>query len=228
MITLQDLQAFEADTAAVVPGFRIAWKNESTFQKLVGLFAKPFNPDYCTKYTTTIGSTVYFPSRQFYELDPRRSFAILAHERVHLLDSKKHPFWFPVSYAFPQILFLPLVVMGVVLAFFVGWWSLLAFGLALVTLGPWPAPGRVHWEQRGYAMSMACAFWLFGGILSFQKESIRKQFLGWAYFRMSWREAAVDDWLSRTEKSIRSGVLPVIDSTYGDVLKFLRASGNVS
>lgn len=221
----QDLKAFEADTAAVVPGFRIAWKDESAFQKLVGWFAKLFNPDYMSRYTTTLGSTVWFPSKSFYEKDPAHSFAILAHERVHLLDSKALPVWFQFSYGLPQLLALPLLVAGVVLAFFVGWWSLFAFGLALASLGPWPAPWRTHWEQRGYAMSLACAFWLTGDISPERKDGIRKQFLGWAYFRMSWNEKAINTWLDQTERSIRNGTLPVVDSVYGDVLQFLRARG---
>lgn len=74
-------------------------------------------------------------------------------------------------------------------------------------------------------MSLACAFWLTGDISPERKDGIRKQFLGWAYFRMSWNEKAINTWLDQTERSIRNGTLPVVDSVYGDVLQFLRARG---
>lgn len=220
-----DLQAFEADTAKLVPGFTIAWKDESTFQKVAGWFAKVFNPAYMTSYTTTFYPKVWFPTKAFYEKDPTHSFLILAHERVHLLDTKKQPLWFRFSYVFPQILAVPLVLAGIALAFVVGGWSLIAFTLALACLPPWPAPWRVHWEQRGYAMSIACGFWLTGDIPLARRESIRKQFLGMAYFKMAWNEKAIDDWLDQVERSVRNGTLAAGDEVYGAVLQFLRERG---
>src|SRR3972149_2389369 len=49
-----------------------------------------FNKDFKTNFITTIGSTVYFPSRQY--LEDRKSFnsiVIMAHEFVHASDSNK-------------------------------------------------------------------------------------------------------------------------------------------
>jgi len=225
---LEDLRAFEADTAGLVPGFQLGWKDQSKMQKLLGWVMKPFNPEYLTKYTTTFSPKVWFPTQTFYEGNPTHSFVILAHERVHLLDTKVSPLWFRFSYIAPQVLAIPLLLLGAALAFFVGWWSLIAFGLGLVCLGPWPAPGRVHWEKRGYAMSMAATFWLTGSIPSATRDSIRKQFLGKAYYFMAWGPALLDDWLDQTERSIRNGTLAGGDEAYGAVLRFLRSRGKTT
>jgi len=222
---LADLRAFEADTASVVPGFQLAWKDQSSFQKLLGAIMKPFNPNFMTSYTTTFYPKVFFPTKERYEGNPDSSFTTLAHERVHLLDTKASPLWFRLSYVYPQVLSVPLLLAGGVLAFFFGWWSLIAFGLGLACLAPWPAPGRVHWEQRGYAMTMAVTFWLTGDIPFARKDSIRKQFLTMAYFKMAWSTKAIDKWLSDTETSIRNGTLAANDPVYGDVLKFLQSRG---
>jgi hypothetical protein len=225
---LEDLRAFEADTAALVPGFQLGWKDQSRTQKFLGWAAKLFNPEYLSRYTTTVYPKVWFPTQAFYEKDPTHSFVILAHERAHLLDTKASPVWFRFSYAAPQILVLPLLLLGVVLAFLVGWWALPLFVLALACLGPWPAPGRVHWEERGYAMTMATTFWLTGNIPSPMKDSIRNQFLGMAYFRMAWGSTSVNEWLDATERAIRNGTLASGDEVYGAVLRFLRTRGKTT
>jgi len=222
---LTDLRAFEADTAAIVPGFQLAWKDKSSSQKLLGAIMKPFNPGFMTSYTTTFYPKVYFPTQERYESDPTRSFMTLAHERVHLLDTKASPLGFRLSYIYPQVLFVPFVIVGVVLAVFFGWWSLIAFGLGLLCLAPWPSPGRVRLEQRGYAMSLATLYWLTGDISFARKDSIRKQFLTMAYFKMSWSPKAIDKWLTDTEVAIRNGTLAANDPVYGDVLKFLQSRG---
>jgi hypothetical protein len=222
---LTDLRAFEADTAAVVPGFKLDWKNTSSFHKLLGLIMKPFNPGYMTSYTTTFYPKVWFPTQESYEKDPGRSLITLAHERVHLLDTKASPLWFRLSYALPQALLIPFLITGTVLAFFFGWWSLIAFGLGLACLAPWPSSGRVRLEQRGYAMSMAVLFWLTGDIPFERKDSIRKQFLSMAYYKMAWSPGAIDKWLEATDRSIRNGTLAAGDEVYGSVLRFLQSRG---
>jgi hypothetical protein len=222
---LADLRAFEADTAAVVPGFKLDWKDKSSFQKLLGAIMKPFNPNFMTSYTTTFYPKVWFPTQAGYESDPARSFTTLAHERVHLLDTMASPLGFRLSYIYPQVLAVPLLLAGAALAFFFGLWSLIAFGLGLACLAPWPSPGRVRLEQRGYAMSMAVVFWLTGEIPFARKDSIRKQFLSMAYYKMSWDAKGIDAWLAHAEVSIRNGTLAANDPTYGDVLKFLQGRG---
>jgi len=82
-----------------IPGFQIKFKNRSKFQIYLGRFAGIFKIDY-DNFATTIGTkTVWFPTPGSLWDNPTSSIATLLHEWVHLYDWKKHPIWFPVSYA---------------------------------------------------------------------------------------------------------------------------------
>jgi hypothetical protein len=120
-VGFSQLRRFEDVVRAEIPGFRIAFKNETWHQKVIGLLLRPFNPKYMEKYTTTLSPVVYFPSRDFYESNPASSFAILAHEYVHLVDTKRHPVWFRLSYLFPQLLALVFWLVFTVLTGFNVW-----------------------------------------------------------------------------------------------------------
>lgn len=214
-----DLRAFETDTAKLVPGFQLAWKDKDRTQQFIGWLAKLFNPDYLTKYTSTFSPKVYFPSQARYEANPTSSFRTLAHERVHLLDTT---WWFRISYILPQVLALPLLLCGAVLAFFVGWWALVPVVLGLACVAPWPSPWRVHWERRGYAMSLAIRFWMIGDIGVEAKEGVAGQFTKSSYYFMSWSKAETAKWVAEVEVAIRNGTL-VEDETYGSVYRFLKS-----
>lgn len=104
------LARFEDTLRQTVPSFRVRFKNESLSQKVIAILSGLFNPGYMTDYTTTFGTTVYFPSREFYRDDPEESFLLLAHEFTHMCDEKDDR-WYKLKYAFPQILVLiPLLV----------------------------------------------------------------------------------------------------------------------
>ena len=110
-LALADLRAFEETLQTKVPGFKVKFKDESTFMKVLGFLSFPFNPKFMGSYTTTIGKTVYFPSRAGYEASPGKSFRTLAHEFVHMWDGG---LWFSLSYLFPQVLaVIPLLVFAV-------------------------------------------------------------------------------------------------------------------
>jgi len=234
-VDINILRKFEADINRWVPGFKVCFKNESWFMLTLGFLVWPFNPGFMDQYVTTLGKTIWFPNFGYYSKDPEASFTVLAHEYVHLYDSRRFPGWFQVSYMFPQILVaLPLLVyawlagwhswlmlvpiLGYVLgcavvqrsmAAFIaiitsalaativtsflltGWETLvLVGGLALVA--PWPAPGRVHWEKRGYAMSIAVRMWLSGRPPSPDSLAyFERQFTGSNYFLMAWRAAPI-------------------------------------
>lgn len=107
------LHAFKAKVDGLFPGFNIRFKNESFFMKVLGFFVSPFNPTYMTDFVTTIGKTVYFPSRTTFEQDVWQRLQVLAHEFVHVHDGDKH-WWFSPSYMFPQVLaVIPLLAFGV-------------------------------------------------------------------------------------------------------------------
>lgn len=136
-----------------VPGFRVAFKDQSRLMKVLGFLMYPFNPKFMDTFTTTLGNTVYFPTRAYYEDHVEHSFRTLAHEYVHLWDAKQSS-WFNLSYAFPQVLavlpflgfgvlawphswLLLISVIGYVIAAFVarrsliGFWATFGFAVAL-------------------------------------------------------------------------------------------------
>jgi hypothetical protein len=123
----ETLGAFETFIREQIPGFEVAFKNESKLMSFLSFLSSPFNSEFLTSYTTTWGKKVYFPDKVFYEKDPARSLWILAHEYVHLWDSKQSPVKFKLSYAFPQLLvLLPLLAFGI-LAWPHGWIVALPF-----------------------------------------------------------------------------------------------------
>lgn len=127
------------------PDFQVKYKNQDTLMKILGALMF-FNPNFMKLYTTTIGHTVYVPSEEFAQKPEFTS--ILIHECTHMYDNKRLGLLFDLGYLFPQILFLP-----VLLLFFVLSWKIV-LPLALLTLVPLPAPWRANLERRAYFVSM--------------------------------------------------------------------------
>lgn len=126
-IDLNTLRAFEVAIVKDIPGFKVVFKDRSKFMKFLGFLMYPFNDGFMTKFTTTIGDTVYFPSVSHYVNNPGPRLQTLAHEYVHLRDARDHPWTFKLSYLFPQILVvIPLIVFAV-LAWPHSWLVLLPF-----------------------------------------------------------------------------------------------------
>ncbi len=123
----ETLTAFEAVIRKEVPEFKVAFKDESKLMAVLGFLSYPFNSAFMERYTTTWGNTVYFPSKAFYLDKPGPSFRILAHEFVHLCDSKRHPVTFKSSYMFPQLLALLPLLAYAILAWPHSWIVLLPF-----------------------------------------------------------------------------------------------------
>ena len=100
VISQEDVDALEAALAAELPGFRIAYKDESAGQRAIGRLLRPFNRTYLTQYTTVFGRTVWMPSRAWRDRQsPRSLWALLRHEAVHLRDMRRFPVLFQLSYA---------------------------------------------------------------------------------------------------------------------------------
>jgi hypothetical protein len=221
---LTTLNEFEEDTRTFIPGFSIKWKANSLTHKLLGGFLF-FNPKYMTGYVTTFYPSVYFPSKSSYEKNPMNSLMVLAHERVHLLDSIRYGVWFKASYLLPQVLFAPLLLGSVVcLLSSLKWVSLLLLILGLVALIPWPSPWRVNWEKRGYAMTLATNYWLFGSIPDPLKQSTKSHFLDWSYYKMSRKPGDIDAWLKDVVSSIENGSI-CSEGAYYQVHRFLLDKG---
>ncbi len=166
---------------AEVPGFAIRFKNKSLWMRFLGIFAQLFNREFMTRYTTTTGRSVYFPTEELFLAHQGIYAETLAHELMHMVERKQEGLvWNFLRYAFPQILaVLALFALGAI------WnlWFLLAL-LFLLALVPLPAPGRMNIELNGYTMSMAVAFWIRGTISDQYFEFYTKQFTSSAYYFM--------------------------------------------
>lgn len=107
MITQTDVDELVAWMQMHLPRFEVCYKNESRLQQWIGWLLRPINPTYMTEYTTIMFGKVYFPSREaIEEWGPSQVYSTLRHEFVHLMDSKRFPIWFELSYLllFPTIL----------------------------------------------------------------------------------------------------------------------------
>lgn len=176
--------------------FNIKYKDESLFMKILGglLF---FNKGFMKRYTTTIGHTVYFPSRDFVIRSYERSLRTILHEIVHVEDYRKNPAKFVLGYTFPQNLGLLSVF-----AFlgFVSPWFLL-FLVFLVAFAPWPAPFREGYEVRGYAVGVA---WRYitnkYHVHSHIEWLVFNVFMGWDYYKMTWRPGSFIKRMKKVEE----------------------------
>jgi hypothetical protein len=223
------IEIYEAMVALIktrIPGFEVRFKSESWSQRLVALLVFVFNPKYLTGFTTTLSPYVYFPRREFVTANPTSAYKVLAHEYVHLWDTKQRPLGFRVSYMMPQL--LALLALGAVGAFWSRWFLLsLVF---LLALAPWPSRGRTRAEMRGYAMSMAMNFWRHGSIDQGTKDYIAVHFTGWSYYRMCPNTRKVQVELDAWAAQISSGeILKGVDKQpFADIYALLQEKGVVA
>jgi hypothetical protein len=190
-------------------GVTVRYKNESWLMKLIGALMF-FNRDFMRGFVTTIGETVYFPTREGVANNYHHSWSVLAHECVHANDYRENKALFMLGYVMPQGLALLALLAPVLWS----WWPL----LALVCLLPLPAPWRKESEMRGYAMSMAVIFW-YGrsGIPQAEKARIAESFTGSEYY-FSWPfKGAVDREIGRWSKRILCNEMHQYGAVYGRV-----------
>lgn len=200
---------------SIIPSFNIVYKDASTLMKILGALAF-FNPKFMTTYTTTIGTTMYVPRKDFTELQGGY-VSVICHEMVHMRQSAQQGFLYYVKYFFPQ--WLALLSLFAVLAVLSPWFLL--FLIALVALAPLPAPGRRDIELEGYKMSLAVRFWQSGQLLDPDFAFAAGQFSGSAYYFM-W--PFYDDMLhilKLTAQSIRTGDV-LKDPFYSDLFRIIK------
>jgi len=208
--------------------FTIKYKNKSLFMKLLGLLLF-FNKGFMTRYITTIGSTIYFPSEEFVKSKDQSAISVLAHELIHIQQAKAYgTILFSLLYLFPQCLAL--------LAFLapISLWFL----LFLLCLAPLPAPWRMKFEVGGYTMSL---YMLNTQLKFFQNPQdkiyeilhseadriSRNYFVGPAYWFM-W-PFGVSAKLRNNIEDIRDGVIGGKDEIYGCVRQsYLNAVSSTS
>jgi len=179
MNSQQMLDALQVKIKEKVPGFEIQFKDQSTFMKILGKLMF-FNKNFMTKYITTIGTKVYWPSKEKFEQSALESFLTLSHEYVHIMDYIRRPVRFVLGYLFPQV--KAVLALIAVLAV-ISPWFLLALP-CLLALAPWPAPYRKRAEIRGYGMSMKARLWLGWDINEGTMNHYVKQFTSTAYYFM--------------------------------------------
>lgn len=197
-------------------GIEIKFKNESAFMKLLGklLF---FNKSFMTKYTTTIGNTIYFPNKEYVDnTDSDESITILSHEFVHIRDNERFGILFNLAYLSPQIFSL--------LALLIVPFSLYGL-LFLLLLLPIPSYGRMVIERRAYATNLYSMYRL----LNHKKYSpddisikqivlsnfLNKQFVSFSYYLM-W-PFGVKKHLISVINSINSGEFEKTNDIYKDL-----------
>lgn len=133
----------------IFPDLKIKYKDQSLLMKIIGTLMF-FNKDFMKAYTTTIGSTVYYPSQHFVDIRQVSSSVILLHELVHIKDANKisKPL-FGFLYLTPQIfalLCIPLFLLS---------WKM-ALPLMIFFLLPLPAYFRMKFEKKAYLTSLYC------------------------------------------------------------------------
>jgi hypothetical protein len=121
-----DLSILQNIIKSDIRDFKLAYKDESVLMNILGFFMAPFNSTFMSRYVTTWGDKVYFPSKRDLYSDPTKNFCILAHEYVHLLDAKEHKS-FRLTYLFPQVIALVPLIATAILAWPHPWLILLPF-----------------------------------------------------------------------------------------------------
>lgn len=183
---------------------KVRYKDESWLMKLAGRLMF-YNPDFSSHFTTTVGETVYFPSRKSVEIDYQTSWTVLCHELVHVEDNRKNG-WLTLGYYMPQSLAFLALLAPVLWS----WWPLLALAFLL----PLPAPWRRDAEMRGYAMSMAVWYWYHrSGIPTALKAEVVGHFMGSEYYWPWPFKQTVTEEVGRWSKRILCNEM----AQYGDV-----------
>lgn len=135
---------------------KLEHKTNSRLMRLIGWFLKAtrINTVFMERYYTTIGNTIYLPTTALTEHDQETLLRVVAHECIHILDSKRltGPL-FKFLYLFPQSL-ATLALLSVLAVWHLPFlWCL----LFLVFLAPIPAPFRYWFELRAYRVAILFA-----------------------------------------------------------------------
>lgn len=206
---LSGMEVYQAvEEIALANQVKIRFKDESYLMRLLG-FLLFFNKGFMTEFTTTLGDSVYFTSRERVRADPQGAAATLAHELVHIFDGRDMgQIVYTLTYLSPQC-FAVLSVLALLAIPFSLWW-LISLS-SLVMLAPWEAPGRASIEFRGYAMTLATAVWS-GRKYDHIPPRMIEQFTGFNYYRMDPDHAHVvkvfRDWLVDIETGAVHQKLP--------------------
>lgn len=212
-ITNKRLSGMIGLCSSEVPSFSIKFKNEVWWMRLLGALLF-FNHSFMTEYITTIGTTVYFPTKESFLRSQESSAEVLAHELIHMVEAEETGrVLFSLKYLFPQI--LSVLSLLSFLAFIHP-----AFLLNLIWLAaalPLPAYWRTQIEMNGYVMSLAVQYWRAHYMLETSFRSIASQFTGPAYYYMWPFEGDALAELKTRAQAIRTGEIladPIFKKVY--------------
>lgn len=198
----------------IFPNVKIAYKDHSLLMRVLSTLLF-FNPLFMRSYITVLGNTVYFPSDHYPNSHPVSSFIVLLHELVHVYDQDRlsKPL-FSILYLFPQILFLPTLLL-----FLISW--KIALPLILLTLLPWPAYFRMIFEKRAYLASLYVIHCLnnkyhYNINLHQKKQFFIEQFKD-SYYYYVWPFKSLDNDFNQAIKKILQGSRPYEDHIF-DIL----------
>lgn len=172
-----------------------------------------FNKNFMTSYTTTIGSTIYFPSKDTVLGRPTSSMITLMHELVHIYDAQKlNTLVFSLLYLTPQILSLLLMPLFFVLP----WWLVLL--MIMVLVAPIPSFFRMKFEKRAYFVSLYVMHKLsskfsFKLSLEAEKDSMLRQFKGADYYFM-WPFSSLEKEFDAGLLKIKNNQRPIEDPVF--------------
>jgi hypothetical protein len=190
----------------VFPDVKVAYKDESLFMKIIGILLF-FNPGFMKSFITTIGTTIYFPTRSDVEKAPLTNSTVLLHEMTHIYDSKKqNNILFSILYLMPQLL----ILLTIPLVIIFGWFGLfgLVFGL------PLPAYWRMKSEIKAYTISLYVLFKYKQKALWSDVETSKKlfisEFTGPSYYFM-WPFSSVTDHFNNAAKEMEAGGQPLYE-----------------
>jgi len=193
------------------PDLKIKYKDSSNFMKLLG-YILFFNKRFMTSYTTTIGSTIYFPSEKFIKSRPNSAITIFLHELVHIYDAKRfNKILYSLLYLFP----ITLLLVSIPLFFFS--WEI-ALVLTILSLCPLPAYFRMYFERRAYMVSLYAIQKLsekmkFVPYLDKAKNSFVSEFKGPSYYFM-WIFPNISKQFDDAVANIKAGKHPYNDPIF--------------
>jgi hypothetical protein len=214
-LTKADLVLLKSIIEADIPTFKVGFKDKSPTMKALGFLASPFNPEFMSRYITTWGTGVFFPTEKFFLDDPAKSFRILAHEYVHLWDSKKHA-TFKLGYMFPQILALLPMLVYAMLAWPHPWIALLPLLSYVLGCGAAKIHKVLFWVVLPLLLGgTAVLAWTLTGWFSLVLLGVVLFLAPWpAYWRTRWElrgygmNVAVVQWLYGTfSTKYREGII---------------------
>lgn len=202
----------------VVGEVKLVKKSDSRLMRFLGKLMF-FNKKFMTRFYTTLGSTIYVPD-DFWDDNDAHTVSVFAHECKHIHDKSRLSFIYELIYTCPQILAL-LSLLALLAIWFSNWW--LVALVSLVFAAPIPSPGRMYIERRGYLMSLACSYWLWGNSNDYPHEWVLKQFTSGNYYWMWPFTGELGGWFRREMANIKQGILP--DAVFKRVHEFWEQEG---